>query len=384
MVWEYRAGEFREDMKSTSAALLAAFFLILSACGVDSTEDLTTTAGAETGSETVDGLSGDEETSSTMINDVDGGHSADESASEDDVNGDDPPLTETDGEVRETLQSALLSGALDSSDKSSSARFEAVIAMTGAPESETPGEFSLSISGAYDLANEASRISIDMSDLVRLASEGSDDSSDLGFMAAFLGDGIEVVTIGDQAWIKWALLTMFTGVEDKWLETSADDTGDMTSDIGIEGALLPTDLLSLWSDAEVAIEDLGVEEIRGAEATHYQVVIDADAFAASMTDADKSDFESDLGVALAGEVVLDVWIDDEGLLHRYVMDLSDPALYQSGDEDVIEASFSFEIWDHGKDLGISAPPAEDIVTEDELTFGFDIEEFDELSEDFDS
>ena len=339
-------------MRYTTTALCIGLALLLGACAGQSSTEVST--GSQIGlAVEADGAADDQSGSGSA-----------------DIEGKDGATDETHEAEAATLQNVLLLQADPSDDRLSSARFEAVIAMTGGPDAEIPGEFALTVSGAYDLEREASSLRIDMSDLARLAGESGGDS-DLGFMAAFLGDGIEMITIGEEAWINWALLAMFTGVEDKWLATTVDDSGDMTSDVGVSAALQPNELLDMWADAPATIEEIGVEDVRDGTATHYRVLIDADELARSMSAADWNEFEDDLGVTATGEVALDLWIDDEGLLHRYIMDVTDP----SGDE-VTAATFSFEVWDHGADVGITPPPAEDVVTEDQMSFGFDTEDVD--------
>ena len=372
-------------MKNSPVALLAAFLLLLSACGTNDSAEISASEGIETTPGAVVNDGGIDEGATppdSRDSDVDQA-SADGGSAEADTTKDDESQEAADGS---TLHSVVLAANPASPETVESARFEATIAMTGAPGSEMPGQFWLQMAGAYDLTKDASSMSIDMSDLARLATESEGTESDLGFLAAFLADDIEMVTIGDQAWIKWGLLTMFTGAGDKWLETTADDTGDMTSDIGIEGALLPTEVLDVWADTPGNVEAFGVETIRGSEATHYRFTFDADELATVTTDAEWAQMEEDLGIDIVGFVTLDVWVDEDGLLHRYVMDLTDP-----DDEEVQAVTFTFEIWDHGKDIGIEPPAAEDVITEDELTFGFGgddafvgSDEFQDLSEAFES
>jgi hypothetical protein len=370
-------------MKNSPLALLAAFLLLLSACGANDSAEISASEGIETtpGAVIDDGAANDgAAVSDQNTPDIE----KDSDDAEADAAQDEPPSELANS--GSTLQSVVLATDPTSPQSTSSAEFEASISLTGAPGSDMPGQFSLQMAGAYDLDRDASRMSIDMSDLARLATESGGAESDLGFMAAFLADDIEMVTIGDRAWIKWGLLTMFTGAGDKWLESTADTTGDMTADIGIEGSMLPTELLDVWADTPGDVQALGVETIRGVEATHYRFTFDADELATVTSDAEWAQMEEDLGINIVGIVTLDVWSDEAGLLHRYVMDLTDP----DGDE-VQAASFTFEIWGHGSDIGIEPPAAEDVITEDELTFGFgdddafgEYDEFQDLSEDFES
>ena len=55
------------------------------------------------------------------------------------------------------------------------------------------------------------------------------------------------------------------------------------------------------------------------------------------------------------------------MLRKYLIDLSDPDMF-TDDDQIESAQMAFEIWDYGADLGITPPPADQIMTEDDLAF----------------
>lgn len=321
-------------MKTTSAALLVAFLLLLTACGSTSGPNVVTT-----GSAGAAGEAGDQ-----------GGSPA----------GSDPSGSTA------TMEAALR--AVGNPVEINSARFETTTTLTGAEGSETPGEFSIKMAGVYDQAAEASRLTMDMSGLAEMASSGD---GDLGFMDAFLGDDIEIITLGDRAWVRMSLLTMFIGAGDKWLESSAGDFNELTSDFSAGNAPLPTELFDLLADAKVEVEEIGTEQIRGVDTVHSRLVVDLESLAGSMSDTEREELEATIGAAPTGTMPIDLWLDEDGRLHRYVIEATDLAA-DSADGVVAGLRIVFEQWDHGADVDVAPPQADEILTEDELDFGFGV------------
>ena len=271
------------------------------------------------------------------------------------------------------LRSVLLKEALDPANELASARFEGHFTMVGSAESELPGEMTLSFAGAYDLANDSSELSIDMSGLLdaMAASEGS-GSADMAFMAGFFTEPLQTITIGDQSWMKWGLFSMFTGGGDTWLEGEASELGESVDISGLGGGGSPMEMLEVFADADVVGEEIGTEDIRGVETTHYRALVNPQTLMASMSEGDVDDFTSDFGAVPAEEFPLAFWLGPNELIHRYVIDLSGPGIIGEDDADIESATFTFEMWDHGADLNIVPPPADQVLSEDELNFGFEV------------
>lgn len=353
-------------MRKSLPALLFALVLLLASCGSTGAEVVETadTAAAEV-------PSGDE---ARPGNGEDGGDPADgegipQEPTIDPADGEGIPREPTTG----TLRSALLGRTLDRSRAVSSARFDVRISLVGAPGSDLPGETTLTVAGAYDLAQQASKVSMDFGDLLRAAAEaeaGGEDSAELAMFAGFFEEPLEVITIGERSWIRWGLLSLFTGTEGKWLEGEPDETEDMAAGLGFGGTGSPTELLEWLAEADASVEELGREDVRGAPTTRYRAVVDAAALVETMSPAERAELEAEIGAMPVAELPMDLWIDDAGLLHRYVLDLSDPALLDDADGDLESAVFTVEFWDHGADVAITPPPPDQVVSEDEIDLDF--------------
>ena len=368
-------------MKRTTTlatVLVAVLGLLLAACGqgTDVGEASSDTLGSS--------VDGGAETDGNDVQDDAGG---DEAGTDGDDAGDDGNAMDDDGDGTGdgddgadqadagagTLRSSVLGAALDTTSAMSSARFEGTIEITGTPGSELPGTVTMAFSGAFDEPNQASEVTVDFGALMAAAMEADPEAAaGMELFGEFLQDPIQMITIGDTSWIKWGLLAIF-GVEDKWLEAPAEEGGGFTSEMGFGGES-PTDLLESLADADADLAEVGREEIRGVETTHYRADVDVEALAASMSAAERAEFEAGLGTPTEGVYVIDLWIDDGGLLHRFVLDAAE--LPETADNDVSNMKVSYDIWDHGVDLNISPPPADQIVTEAEL--GFSLEDFGDL------
>ncbi len=272
------------------------------------------------------------------------------------------------------LGDSILAGTLNPTADTSSARFEATIELVGSPDSELPGALSMSFQGAYDLDANASDITIDFGDIFAAAIESDPNADEFGLFADFFEDPIRVITIGDTSYVQWGLLNLFAGADtngDVWLETPADESEDLASTFagGFVGGESPTEFLDDLRDANAVVEEVGREDVQGTPTTHYRALVDTEALAETMTPEERAEFESSFGGA-GSEFPMDFWVGDDGLLYRYVIAITDPALLE--DSDGLESlSISYEIFDYGQDVGIVPPPADDIISDDELGgFGF--------------
>lgn len=59
-----------------------------------------------------------------------------------------------------------------------------------------------------------------------------------------------------------------------------------------------------------------------------------------------------------GEIPVDVWLDESGLVRKLTMAFSSTQPGTSGSSD---ASMTFEIYDYGEDVAIELPPASQVV-----------------------
>lgn len=385
----------KSDKTKRLASVLAAIALTATACGGSS--DANDTAASDSATETTiasapiseadaettdsgaadDG--GDVESSDGSSDDASSGDAGSDAGSDGDAGSDEGSSSNGSsggiavGGASITLGDSILAGTLNPAADTSTARFDGSINFVGAPGSELPGEISMGFNGAYDLNSGSSDVTIDFSEVFAVAAESDPDAAELGLFGDFFEEPIRVITIGDTSYVQWGLITLFAGSDvdgDVWLETPAEDSDDLASGFGGGfGGSSPDEFLAQLRDANAVVEDLGAEDVRGNPTTHYRALVDTAALSETLSAEEMADFQSNFGGA--GEDVafpIDFWVGDDGLLYRYEIDLTDPALLE--DTDGLERlTITYEIFDYGQDVGITAPPADQIVS-DELLSGF--------------
>ena len=250
-------------------------------------------------------------------------------------------------------------------DQQEPSRFEGKMTMvpgTGAGFNEP---VDIAMSGALAPAEQASHISIDMSDLARVAMAGQDSSGVPEGFAEMFEEPLETITIGETVWMRFPLFTMFLGVEEgKWVEIPPDQASELTSGFGLgEQVSSPTAVLEQFRDAEAEVEELGTETVRGVETTHYRLVVDVAAMVEDLPAEERAQAEQELGGV--EQFPVEVWVGEDGRLYRYRADLT-PEMIQGQSQDVESATVEMEFFDYGEDVGVTAPPADQVTQMDDL------------------
>lgn len=137
---------------------------------------------------------------------------------------------------------------------------------------------------------------------------------------------LELIGIGTVTYMRGDTLGL-AGAGSKWLELR-------DSDESAAAALSPRRLLSMLRDASTGTERLGEEVVRSVDTVRYRLEIDCEM--AELHDCD------------GPTAPVDVWIADDGLVRRIVLDA------ESDDVTV-------EFYDFGADVAIAAPPADQVV-----------------------
>lgn len=354
--------------------LLATLALVIAACGsgsdaeegLEATPDSTAVDAGEQSPETTESASLAEADEDSMSDDsTAGGTEPAEGLTE--PGADRSLVDDSEG----PLGVLLFADTIDGGDAPNSARFEGRFSITGGPDSDLPGTFDLVLGGAYDRAAEASRLTMDMSELILAASAADSDQVPPG-LEEFFTDPIEIITIGDEGWMQWGLLAMFTGQEDVWIELEADDVDGATEGFGFSSSAGdPTELLDTLAEADASLEDLGVETVNGVAARHWRAQVDLERMAADADPAELAELEEQFGTLEDTRFPMDVWIGvEDGLIYRYMLDLSSGAFFDDAQgDDASVATMVVDFFDYDEDPGIERPPADAIVSGDGLLNG---------------
>ncbi len=304
--------------------LVAALSLVLTACGgTDPVAETTTTA------------SGGETTTTAA-----------------------PDVTTTTAGGGSNASLTSLQKSLSQTREATKGRMEGMISITGS--ADLPGgTFTMPFSGAFD--NEAGNFSFLMDLSAMAAQSGEDVPPEL---AGLLSE-MEIRTIGDTQYIRFALFAMFLGPDVEWVATSVEEGADATG--GFTGATPsnPAEFLEFFEEANGTVEELGRETLRGVETTHYLVIFDMEELLANATPEQRAEIESqELPV---DELPMDLWISDDGLVHKYRIEIDGTKVDVPPEEAFESMIMEFEMFDYGEDIVIEVP--ENFTEMDNLDFG---------------
>jgi hypothetical protein len=159
---------------------------------------------------------------------------------------------------------------------------------------------------------------------------------------------------------------------DGWMKVPVPEVG-LTPGSAFGSTADPTGVLDMLRGVSGTVQQVGIEEVRGAVTTHYFLLLDL-AQAAESEDVppevrkELQDQLATLGIAMPA-IPTDVWIDDDGRLRKMemVMDFGDlmGGFLGEGDAPSMSMTMSVELYDFGVAVDVEPPPADEIVPLDE-------------------
>ncbi len=322
----------------TFLMVVAVLALVASACADDGTEaETTTTAAAEESTTTTAAA---EETTTTT----------------------EPPEETTTTAASSGGSPAALAGlqeSLSRTGEATSGRMEGSMTISGIPDMPADA-FVIPFSGAFDDSGDFS-FAMDMSFLAEQAGEEIPPE-----FASMFGD-LEVRTIGDTSYIRFPFFALFLGAETEWVSAPAEEGAAATG--GLTGATPgnPAEFLEAFEEADATVEELGRETIRGVDTTHYLVTFDMEDLLANATPEERAEIEAQ-GPLPLDRLPMDLWISDDGLVYRYVIELDGDELDLPEDEAFGSMVMDFEMYDYGADIVIEPPPADQVTDMENLDF----------------
>ena len=267
----------------------------------------------------------------------------------------------------EPISFEQLSQAAATSAEATSGRFSFSLEMT---LPETTEAFSFSGEGAFDATTKRAAISIDFSSFAELlggmfAGFGGTptDAPDFGDPDAWQIDALQD---GDVVYMRFPVLSSELPAGKSWVRL---DVGQALEEQGFNFSELqeltgndPRKMLDFLRAASDEIETVGTEELRGVRTTHYRATVNLAEYD-KLVPADKQEeLRTMLGEMIEqtglGEMPVDVWLDDFGLVRRFDLSLS---ATQPGTTDAVEARMTFELYDYGKEVDVEPPPAAEVV-----------------------
>lgn len=128
-------------------------------------------------------------------------------------------------------------------------------------------------------------------------------------------------------------------------EISAETGVDMADLMGNQ-TFSPTAMLDQLAGVTDDIEVIGQDVVRGVATTHYRATIDAQKALETVPESSRETLRTMLAEAQLDEYVVDVWLDEDGLLRRQTMDVEAMGITQS---------ITFEMFDYGAPVDIQVP-----------------------------
>ena len=320
---------------------LAALALVVSACGDGEASDTTatTTAGETTTT------SQDTETTTTTAGET----------------------TTTTGETTTTAatgggDTGAFQEALEKSGEVSSAQMEGTMALSGVEGAPGTGEVSIDFSGGFDNENDIFAFKMDLSGAVE--GMGEEIPPD---MAELLGD-MEIITVGDDSYMKFGFFSMFLGSDTEWIKMPAEDSGEAAGGFGGVNPVNPTEMFAAFNNENVDIVEVGTEDVRGVATTHYHAVVDARAMAEASADGSVEGLE-DLG-ELPEELDLDIWIDDDRYIRRFVLTMDGAEVETAPGEGFGSMVMTYEMFAFNEPFNVTVPAEGEYTDMEDLNFDF--------------
>jgi hypothetical protein len=336
--------------------LIAVFALLAAACGGGDASDTGTASDDETRTTAVTETTVAETTTTAAA------ETTTTAAPETTTTAVDPTTTTVAGD---TLAFSELDSAFVKTSEIDAARMEGSIVIAGIEGLPSGTEFAMPFSGAFDNATGAFSFTMDLSGIA--AAAGEEIPAEFGDLFSEM----EIRTIGDVAYMRFPFFSAFLGVETEWIKIPADEAGSAAG--GFSGGVSPanpTGSLDAFRDADAKVSELGREEVRGVETTRYLVLIDMEQLLANATPEERAELEAQ-GPLPFDELPLQLWIGDDDLIYRYVMDISGDSVDAAPGEGFERMTMTFDIYDYGATIEIEEPPAADVTDAEELGGLFD-------------
>lgn len=224
------------------------------------------------------------------------------------------------------------------------------------------GPVTLSGQGAFDYEARQGQLTYDFGDLFAA----------LGQPLPGTDEPVEIVLDGDVMYMKFGLFSNLVPGVKPWIRL---DLASLASQEGLDLSQFqslnqgdPSQILE-YLRAAGGVEEVGAEEVRGVETTHYKGVIDLDRVV-ELAPADVRDqlrqsidqLERQAGLT---ELPVEVWVDGDGLPARIQYSFAGSVLGDGGED--YTTIFTMELYDWGTEVAVEPPPAGEVTDISELT-----------------
>lgn len=261
---------------------------------------------------------------------------------------------------------SALNAALANSAAIASGRMEGVfeiVGIKGVPAGAPA--VALTFSGAFDTNAGTSSFVMDMSDFANVvpADEVPPEFADLFGV-------IEVRQIGDTSYMRFPFFSSFLGVETDWISFPTEEQS-ATDGLAPVTPVNPSEFLNIFQSVGASVSEVGTEEIRGEETVHYVVLFDM-ADLIRQSDPEQLAELENLGPLPFDELPMDIWISEDGLVHRFEIVFDAASVGAAPDDGFERMVMRFDMFDHGLPVDIQPPPDDDVTDAGELVGFFGV------------
>jgi hypothetical protein len=267
---------------------------------------------------------------------------------------------EVEAEAVNVATPAFLRSAATKTTEAGTGKMEMTVEIGGIPGAAGPVQ--LTAVGAYDLDNQLAQFTMDMSKLFEAVGSGSPEER-AQFEQVF-GDGsFEIVTQGTTVFMKMPFLAQLFGSDAEWIsfDASAAAGGAQSAvpGLGSVGTGSPAAMLDSLRGASDDIEKVGSADVRGVKSVHLRGTLDMQKAIEAAPEGQRQQIEQALSqFGTAGQALpFDVFVDGDGLVRRFSMDLSGVAGAATAGA---TGSMTIDFFDFGAPVQIVLPPAADV------------------------
>jgi len=265
----------------------------------------------------------------------------------------------------ESEAASALKAAFTRSADVVSGRMEGSIEVTGIDGSTGITEMVIPFGGAFDNTSGDFSFSMDMSGA--FAAAGDELPAEFG---GLFGE-MEIRQIGETTYIKFPFFNQFLGADTPWISTPTDQN-DPTSGFTFASPGNPSEILGSFEDAGATVEVIGGETVNGVDATHYRAVFDTAALLAQASPEERERLEAQ-GPLPAESLPMDVWISDDGLVVRFIMEIDGDSVDAEPGEGFGQMLMRYDMFDLNAGVVIEPPPPGDVTDINDLDSFFGLE-----------
>jgi hypothetical protein len=254
---------------------------------------------------------------------------------------------------------AVIAQAADATVDGGSYRMAMVTDLT--TEGAGNGPLSMSAEGEFDPDERLGHMTMDMSELAQGQAAGPLKSEVIfdGLVFYMRMPFLQQVQPGLKEWIRFDLQA---------LGQEAGLDFDQLMQLGSQSD--PSQALAYLRAASDDIQEVGSEEVRGVETTHYRMTVDLARVAAAAPPAQREALQAQIDELIEKsriqDVPTDVWIDEDGLVRRQRLTYENMAFAPGVHGDM---TMTMELFDFGVDVEVEPPPASQVVDLQELLEG---------------